>query len=108
MYSSTPIVSSKKREIPLPEFLDELIKNKIVDSSVESVDRDTLELSYSKQPSMTAQPQAKQKMAESMNNTLGDAHMFQIANVLKFSFTYIERHHKSRTVSHVYHRGSDK
>ena len=84
MYSSTPIVSSKKRELPSPELLDEPKKNKLADSSVESVDTETLKFSYSEQLPM-AQP--KYKMAESMNVTLGDAHMSQIANVLKDSFT---------------------
>ena len=81
VYSSTQIVSSKKRELPSPEFLDEPIKNKIADSSVESVDTETLELSFSEQPSMTAQQQAKHDMAESINITLGDVHMSQIVNV---------------------------
>ena len=84
MYSSTPIVSSKKRELPSPELLDEPKKNKLADSSVESVDTETLKFSHSEQLPM-AQP--KYKMAESMNVTLGDAHMSQIANVLKDSFT---------------------
>ena len=80
MYSSTPIVSSKKRELPSPELLDEPKKNKLADSSVESVDTETLNFSYS-----MAQP--KYKMAESMNVTLGDKHMSQIAPVLKDSLT---------------------
>ena len=86
MYRSTPIVSSKKRELPSPELLDEPKKNKLADSSVESVDTrtETLKFSYSEQLPM-AQP--KYKMAESMNVTLGDAHMSQIANVFKDSFT---------------------
>ena len=66
MYSSTPIVSSKKRELPSPELLDEPKKNKLADSSEESVDTETLNFSYSEQLSM-AQP--KYNMAESMNVT---------------------------------------
>ena len=49
MYSSTPIVSSKKRELPSPELLDEPKKNKLADSSVESVDIETSKFSYSEQ-----------------------------------------------------------
>ena len=84
MYSSTPIVSSKKRELRSSKWLEEPKKNKLADSSEESVDTETLKLSYSEQLSM-AQP--KYKMAESMNVTLNDAHMSKIVNVLKDSFT---------------------